>query len=159
VHTHSCKWESVFCSNSSGEKHDVKIQFHNPFMVDTIPTEFALLTKLTFLEWISFSALSSTIPTNIWTLTNLKSLKLKSDYLGGVISHSMKHFSQSDPLNGTGQHLSILNKLHFLHVHAPKLKIFDISALTNIGRLHKFWWNITVIDLFSNIPPSQFRNA
>jgi len=99
-----CEWERVECGIANQEGVIVKLSLSDLQLDRQLPSELALLTKLTHLE-MQDNILRGDIPMKIWSMTQLEVLNLGYNQLGGTISNSISNLHQLRQLDLTGNNL------------------------------------------------------
>lgn len=139
---HECSWSFVSCN---GTENVVLVDFGVIGATGTIPSELALLTKLLYVDFSTYSSsFRGTIPSELWSMDQLQVLNFGANSLTGTLSNDLKKLSDlrifkvdQNLLSGTiPTEIGELTKLRILSLWenidiggaAP-----DLSALTNLG--------------------------
>jgi len=115
-----CDWPKVECGIASQKDIIVKLLLSDLQLDRQLPSELALLTKLTHLD-MQDNALRGDIPRHIWSMNQLEVLKLGYNQLGGTISNSISNLHQLRQLDLAGNNFSG--------------KIPNLNQLTNLTTL------------------------
>lgn len=137
-----CQWDFLLCGNATDNTTVHSLLLPSLQLKGSIPSELALLTKLTHID-LAYNNLSGSVPAEFWNMSQLEVLDVSVNTLTGSISRNLNRFTNlvrlhldTNSFSGIFPDIVQLTSLVYLKIGRNSLTVtrfFDLLNFTELG--------------------------